>query len=420
MQRNNLLIKKLGEDTQLYGPRLSFSSPLSRRLKCAGNSQKNLRSLPGFTKVNINRRAKIISGAALIFMLMMSGCSSVGLWKPFQAPSSRTEPARNNLYGDFDGWEPVAFDAKPFASITQHSFSEEGGDFDPDISADGNWIVISSLRHSPNPDIYIKRTSGITSTRLTSDPASEVQPCFSPQADKVAFASNRSGNWDIWVIGVDGTNPTQLTSSVENEWHPSWSPDGKQIVYSCLGPRSEQWELWIVDVENPGVKKWIGYGLFPAWCPNPKIPKIAFQQTRYRGKKWFSVWTIDLVDGEAKFPTEIVSSVNHACLCPSWSPEGDKLAYGTINRSIYEKIEPAVPQAAGEDIWIVDLDGRNNLRLTQSDAVNFSPCWSPDGNIYFCSDRKGIENIWSIKPYTVNFSQPKPVDLSRHPQSTIR
>gem|GEM_PF-893653 len=420
MQRNNLSTNGLGEEPQRLGRRLLCSSPYGRRLMCLDHSQKIMRSLTSLTHCKPDRRTKIISAIALFFLLIMNGCSSSGPWLSFPSDQPQVNPVINNLYGDFQGWEPVAFDAKPFASLNQHSFCEEGGDFDPDVSADGKWIVISSLRHAPNPDIYLKRTHGATVTRLTSDPASEIQPCFSPLADKVAYASNRSGNWDVWVIGVDGANPTQLTSGTGNELHPSWSPDGKQIVYCCLGPRSKQWELWIVDAENPGAKKWIGYGMFPTWSPNPKVNKIAFQQARFRGSRWFSVWTLDLVDGEAKFPTEIVSSVHHACLCPTWSPDGAKLAYGTINRSIYEKVDPAVPQASGEDIWVVDLDGSNNLRLTHSDAGNFSPTWSPDGNIFFCSDRKGIENIWSIKPHHVVFGQQTPVDLSQHPQSNIR
>ncbi len=420
MQRNNLSIKELGEDSQLCGSRLSISSPLGRRLRCAGNSQKICSALPEFSQVKFNRRIKLISTTAFIILLLISGCSNSGLLGPYQAGSPRAISTRNNQYGDFEGWQPVSFNPTPFASLTQRSFCQEGGDLYPDVSADGNWLIISSLRHSPNPDLYLKRVNGATVTRLTSDPASEVLPSFSPQADMVAYASNRTGNWDIWVIGVDGANPTRLTNGSGNELHPSWSPDGKQIVYCSQGPQSEQSELWIVDVENPGLKKWIGYGMFPEWCPDPKTPKIAFQLARYRGSNWFSVWTVDLVDGEAKFPTEIVSSVNHACVCPSWSPDGTKLAYGTINKSVYENIDSAVPQTAGEDIWMVDVDGRNNLRLTQSDAANFAPCWSPEGNIYFCSDRNGIENIWSIKPSTVNFSKPKPVDLTRHPQSTIR
>ncbi|MBN1846272.1 MAG: TolB family protein [Sedimentisphaerales bacterium] len=362
-----------------------------------------------------HQATRVLAGFVILVLLAAGGCSFWG-----GDPRQKSQTVQTNLYGNLNGWQPVAFSAKPFASLVQHSFCEEGGDYDPSVSADGKWIVFSSLRHCPNPDLYIKQAQGFTTTRLTSDPASEIQPSFSPQSDKVAYASNRTGDWDIWVIGVDGSNPVRLTAGAGNDIHPSWSPDGKQIVYCSLGGRSNQWELWVVNVENPSVKKWIGYGLFPEWCPNAKIPKIAFQQSRYRGSQWFSIWTIDFVNDEAKYPTEIVSSVDYACICPSWSPDGSKLAYSTVGRTLYEKGEGPVPQSSGEDIWTVDLDGRNNLRLTHTDASNFSPCWGPDGRVYFCSDRKNIENIWSIQPHQIQFARENPVDLSQHPLNSVR
>ena len=419
MQRNNRSVKVLGLEPEQDSQRRFFSSPPGRRPMCVGTDRQ--RKLPHFMSgaVRLNLSAKSILCLSLLWAwLLLAGCTDFHSW--FGRPKAqKPNTLATNLYGQLDGWQPVSFSAKPFASLSQHSFAEEGGDYDPDVSSDGKWLVFSSLQHSPNPDLYIKQVSGATVTRLTSDPASEIQPSFSPLGDKVAYASNRTGNWDIWVVGVDGTSPTRLTSGAGNNIHPSWSPDGKQIAYCSFGPRSNQWELWILSVENPSVKKWIGYGLFPRWCPNPKIPKIAFQLARYRGSKWFSVWTVDVVEGEAKFPTEIVSSVNCACICPAWSPDGAKIVYSTVSRSNYEKVENVVPDNSGEDIWVVDLDGRNNLRLTNADAANFSPCWSADGRVFFCSDRKGIENVWSIKPNQVNFALEKPVDLSRHPQTSV-
>jgi len=353
-----------------------------------------------------------------LFVLALFGCSSFTLTN---STAQNNPSIETNLMGRLDAWQPVEFTAKPFSSLEQHSFCEEGGDFDPDISSDGNLIVFSSLRHSPNPDLYIKQTDGATTTRLTSDPASEIQPCFSPSGDKVAYATNRAGNWDIWVIGVDGTNPVRMTTDVSNDIHPSWSADGKYIVYCSFGTRSQQWELWIAEADSPSTKKWIGYGMFPEWNPNPKINKITFQLARFRGSQWFSIWTVDMVDGQARFPTEIVSSISHACICPSWSPDGKQIAYSTVSRSKYEKTDPTFAENNGEDIWIVGLNGKNNYRLTTSDASDYSPTWAPNGSVFFCSDRKYIDNIWSVKPLEVDFSPEKqPLRLSKHPQGGIQ
>jgi len=348
-------------------------------------------------------------------LLLIVGCVS----RSNSRPTKISDHLETDLYGSLDAWEPVNFTPKPSISMNQHTFAQEGGDADPDISPDANWIVFSSMRHAPNPDLYIKRVHGATVTRLTSDPASEMQPQFSPSGDKVVYTSNRSGNWDIWMVAVDGSSPTQLTNTAANDIHPAWSPDGKQIVYSSYGSRSRQWELWVVDTGTPSIKKIIGYGLNPIWSPNPDVPKIAFQQARFRGSHWYSIWTLDFVDGEARFPTEIISSVDHACISPAWSPNGSRLAYSTVSGSTYDKsVKSDMPQNSGETIFVIDLDGRNNLQLTNEDASSFAATWSNDDRIFFCSDRKGIYNIWSVKPSRYNFAgETKSADVSQNPSN---
>ena len=367
-----------------------------------------------FAGLNIKNRSLTILLACTLFL---GGCYVDSDSSSTAEMTPASQSLRVSLDGDLSGYQPVEFDSKPFTSLIQHSFCEEGGDYDPDVSSDNKLIVFSSLRHSPNPDIFIKQINGFVATRLTSDPASEIQPAFSPKNDKVAYACNRSGSWDIWVVGIDGSNPTRLTSGVSNDIHPSWSSDGKDIVYCSFGPRSKQWELWTVNVENPSVKKWIGYGLFPEWSPNPKVNKIVFQRARYRGSRWFSIWTLDMIDGEAKYETEIISNVNYACITPSWSMDASMLAYCTVGKNMYDttKTDSLVPDAAGEDVWVIDVTGRNNHRVTGSDAADFSPVWSPDGRLFYCSDRSYIDNIWSVRPVKVDFNRKEPFEMSNHP-----
>jgi len=376
---------------------------------------------------------KKISKYNIIFVVLFStlllGCGQLRLPKMATPPSPehtsmsapQTDHLSTNLYGELKGWKPYNYMAKPSGTVTQHSFAEEGGDADPALSPDGKWIVFSSLRHSPNPDVYIKSIYGSTVTRLTSDPASEMQPCFSPKGDKVVYSSNRSGSWDIWVVGVDGTSSVQLTNSACNDIHASWSPDGQFLVYSSFGIRSNQWEIWILDVMTPTRKFMVGYGLNPVWCPNPTVPKIAYQAARFRGSNWYSIWTIDFVEGEAKFPTEIVSNIDYACISPAWSKDGSKISYGTVTQDRYDNnTQINLPPISGEAVYMIDLDGRNNLRLTNDDASSFSPSWGPNGRVFYCSDRKGISNIWSIKPNRVDFKRAEPVDLSHHPLNRLQ
>ena len=57
-----------------------------------------------------------------------------------------------------------------------------------------------------------------------------MQPRFSPDGKRIAFASDRDGLWNIWTMDVDGKNAKQI--SRERRWFinsPAWSPDGSYI-----------------------------------------------------------------------------------------------------------------------------------------------------------------------------------------------
>ena len=300
-----------------------------------------------------------------------------------------------NMFGELGDEGRSNYFTRAAVSLRQHTFAEIGADLDPDIDSAGRRMVFASTRHNAQPDLYTKSTDGVAVTQLTSDPSADVQPVYSPDDQRVAFASNRSGNWDIWIIGVDGGQPRQVTRGLADEVHPSWSPDGTRLVYCSLPTEGGQWELWITDLAAGTTKRFIGYGLFPEWSPSGDV--ILYQRARERGSRWFSIWTLTLVDGEPRYPTELAWSSKEAYILPTWSPDGLWFAFAGVPDPAPD--DPLLAASRGRsDIWIMTADGRGKVRLTDGYTPSYAAAFSVDGRVFFTSGRGGHDNIWSLMP----------------------
>jgi TolB protein len=65
----------------------------------------------------------------------------------------------------------------------------------------------------------------------------------------------------------------------------------------------------------------------------------------------------------------------------AWSPDGKQILFSTNRDGNYE-------------IYIMDVDGQNQRRLTNDQASDHDPSMSKDGRIVFCSDRDGTYDIF--------------------------
>lgn len=295
-----------------------------------------------------------------------------------------------NLYGEMPG-SPKTMPGDALDNLRQVSFTREGADFDVDVDPTGKWLIYASTRHRPTSDLYMKRIEGTAITQLTTDAANDTMPAISPDGKLVAFCSDRSGSWDLYIKPISGGKAVQITSGPSQDLHPNWSPDGKFIVYCSLGEQSGQWELAVLEAANPVNKKYIGYGLFPEFSPTGK--KIAFQRARFRGTRWFSLWTMDYENGEASQPTEIAVSTNAAVITPAWSPDGRQLAFVTVvNPGNDPRVRPE-----SSDLWVINADGTGRMNLSNDSYVNLQPTWGKDGRLFFVSNRGAADNIWATR-----------------------
>ncbi|PCI09862.1 hypothetical protein COB72_05050 [bacterium] len=288
-------------------------------------------------------------------------------------------------------------------NVRQVTSSYAGSDFDPIVTPDGRHLIFASTQHRPTADLYIKSVNGSVVTRLTDDPAQDVMPAISPDGNFITFASDRSGTWDLYIMPFEGGKVVQLTNGSANDLHPTWSPDGTQIAFCRLGQQSGRWEIWIKDVIADTGSQFIGFGLFPDWCPVAGTgiagaDQILFQRSRERGDRAFSIWTLDYNPnpGTASRETEIATAPNQALINPSWSPDGKFITFAAVpNSESWSEGTTARPDSS--TIWMVSTRGTGKIKLTNGDTIDLMPVWGRNNDIYFVSNMDGQDHLWSME-----------------------
>jgi serine/threonine protein kinase/Tol biopolymer transport system component len=112
---------------------------------------------------------------------------------------------------------------------------------DMDLSPDGRLVAVTRQEGSGTDIWVIDWQRAAVATRLTLDPADDLNPVFSPDSTRVAFTTWRKGNADIYVKNANGVGAeTPILESASHESIEAWSRDGRYIAYLFGGPANSQ------------------------------------------------------------------------------------------------------------------------------------------------------------------------------------
>jgi Tol biopolymer transport system component len=106
---------------------------------------------------------------------------------------------------------------------------------------------LSNRTVSPASDLFLMALNGAAVTPVPFSSTSVYSPSVS--ADLKTYAFEADGN--IWVSNATGSTQTQLTTA-GGSYEVKVSPDGKKLVFNQSNPETENYNLWIMNVDGSG------------------------------------------------------------------------------------------------------------------------------------------------------------------------
>jgi Tol biopolymer transport system component len=275
----------------------------------------------------------------------------------------------------------------------------------------------------------------------TASPINETQPAFSPTGERIAFRlGDGNSNFEIFTIPAGGGTPVQLTETPEDYTlsNPAYTLNGAHVLYDGFFPHtpgdpfSGRGEIFMARTEAPFVEYQLTdtrYHDEQQPDANPDGNRVAYVRNtcfvnddpppnfNCSGRE---IWVATLSGTALVSATQLTdlpatqTSFPQAA-SPSWSPDGTKIVYTVDDVN------------SQQDVWIMDADGSNQMRITNTTASGFDengPVWSPDGTqlLYYVNNELAVQAPTPNAPITYVTSTPgslTPFDATWAPEQLV-
>jgi len=201
-------------------------------------------------------------------------------------------------------------------------------------------LELSSLQSKPTP---FNSTQG------------ESNPQISPDGEKVAFSSNRSGSFEIWTCDLDGSNPVQLTSIGKGHTaSPRWSPDSRWVSFDS-DYMDGQFDIYVVDTKGGRPQRLTSHpalDIVPSWSRDGRW--IYFASNRSGS---YQVWKMPRSGGDA------IPITKGGGFVPLESPDGRFVYY---TKSFDDRRIWRAPSQGGEETEVLGPIFRCNFDVAQN------------------------------------------------------
>jgi len=231
---------------------------------------------------------------------------------------------------------------------------------------------------------------------------------FSFDGKKFAFQSTREGHAcdQIYRMNIDGTEQTMVSTGKGRTTCSYYMPDGKSIIYASthLGgdncpPKPDfskgyvwalygAYDIFVADEQGNILKQLTNEPGYDAEATvSPVGDRIVFTSTRNGD---IDIYSMNLDGSDVKQLTDEIGYDGG----PFYSFDGKKIVYRRTrfeDETSKEKYKALLKEGLIRptllDIYVMDADGSNKMKITENTAANFAPYFFPDGKrILFCSN----------------------------------
>jgi len=275
-----------------------------------------------------------------------------------------------------------------------------GAEICPSFAPDGERVVFAwDGETQDNFDIYIKQIGGGPPLRLTSDPAPDISPAWSPDGRTIAFLRViGDGKARVLLISAVAPGPARQLATVtvlpESYFHLrfiSWSPDGKWLALSDGPSSSGVMSLFLLSIET-GEKRRLTFpsvdydDLNPAFSPDKS--HLAFVRYSSWGTNASDLYLLELSsDLKPKGQPQRLTALNRQAASPIWTSDGRAI--------LFTRHETA----GSHSFWRINIaNDRNIVPIPIPTDNSVALTLSFQGKRLVYSRDASVANVWGYQP----------------------